>query len=108
MACPKKFYFNLFDWLSALRTSAQALMDVIVRSMSTSKKKNAYRTLGIFEQLENRAMLACWGQVNQAGDFVAANGNFTDTAYWWSGSPPGGGFPGSLAPLAAHRRRKIR
>ena len=52
----QKEQFELLEWLCALRTSAKALMDVVVRSLSTTT--NLHRTLGLFEQLEQRSMLS--------------------------------------------------
>jgi hypothetical protein len=83
MARGKK-YFNLYDWLSALRTGAKAFLDVFVPLAGT---KDLSQKLRMFERLEPRAMLAAWGQV-QAGQLVGADGKFSDAANWWDGDPP--------------------
>jgi hypothetical protein len=99
MAGGKK-YFNLFDWLAALRTRAKAFLDVFVPLAGT---KDLPQKLRMFERLEPRAMLASWGQV-QAGQLVGADGKFSDAANWWDGVPPNlvnlGHAPGAEDPLS--------
>ena len=99
MARGKK-YFNLYDWLSALRTGAKAFLDVFVPLAGT---KDLSQKLRMFERLEPRAMLASWGQV-QAGQLVGAVGKFSDAANWWDGVPPNlvnlGHAPGAEDPLS--------
>jgi hypothetical protein len=68
------------DWIRGLLSRAKVLFlgrSAGAKGTARRRKKHGHR-LGVFETLEARALLASayWGQVNGAGDLVAASGQF--------------------------------